>query len=48
MTLSIAEGQKCPRCWHFETDIGANAEHPEICGRCVTNVAGAGEERKFV
>ncbi|TCL06468.1 isoleucine--tRNA ligase [Sodalis ligni] len=48
IALANAEGRKCPRCWHFETDIGADPEHPEICGRCVTNVAGAGEERKFV
>jgi len=33
-----AEGQKCERCWHWETDIGANAEHPTICGRCVQAV----------
>jgi isoleucyl-tRNA synthetase len=30
-----ADGQKCERCWHWETDIGQNAEHPTICGRCV-------------
>jgi isoleucyl-tRNA synthetase len=33
-----ANGQKCERCWHFETDIGQNAEHPTICGRCVQAV----------
>ncbi|HXI73693.1 MAG TPA: isoleucine--tRNA ligase [Verrucomicrobiae bacterium] len=33
-----AEGQKCERCWHWETDIGQNAEHPTICGRCVEAV----------
>ncbi|CAM6828397.1 isoleucine--tRNA ligase [Morganella morganii] len=42
-----AEGSKCPRCWHYATDIGQDSEHPELCGRCVTNVAGNGEERKF-
>lgn len=42
-----AEGTKCPRCWHYATDIGQDSEHPELCGRCVTNVAGNGEERKF-
>ena len=31
-------GQKCERCWHWETDIGQNAEHPTICGRCVEAV----------
>jgi isoleucyl-tRNA synthetase len=33
-----ADGQKCERCWHWETDIGQNAEHPTICGRCVKAV----------
>ncbi len=35
---SKADGQKCERCWHWETDIGQNAEHPTICGRCVEAV----------
>ncbi|MBW5407979.1 isoleucine--tRNA ligase [Morganella morganii] len=42
-----AAGSKCPRCWHYATDIGQDSEYPELCGRCVTNVAGNGEERKF-
>ena len=33
-----AEGQKCERCWHWETDLGQNAAHPTICGRCVEAV----------
>jgi isoleucyl-tRNA synthetase len=45
--LAKAEGDKCPRCWHYTTDVGQNAEHSDICGRCVTNIAGDGEERKF-
>jgi isoleucyl-tRNA synthetase len=36
---------KCARCWHRRADVGANAEHPQLCARCVTNVAGAGESR---
>ncbi|MFU9137240.1 isoleucine--tRNA ligase [Erwinia tasmaniensis] len=47
IALHKAEGEKCQRCWHYTTDIGQNAAWPEICGRCVTNVAGDGEERKF-
>ena len=31
-------GQKCERCWHWETDIGKSAEHPTLCGRCVEAV----------
>jgi len=36
--VSKADGQKCERCWHWETDIGKNPEHPTICGRCVEAV----------
>ena len=37
---------KCPRCWHHRDDVGSNADHPELCGRCVTNAFGAGETRR--
>ncbi|MCE0825734.1 isoleucine--tRNA ligase [Buttiauxella sp. A2-C2_NF] len=47
VALRKADGEKCPRCWHYTTDVGLVAEHAEICGRCVTNVAGDGEKRKF-
>ena len=36
--IAPADGQKCERCWHWETDIGQNAEHPTICSRCVEAV----------
>ncbi|OOG24922.1 isoleucine--tRNA ligase [Thioalkalivibrio denitrificans] len=45
--ITRSEHPKCPRCWHHREDIGANVEHPELCGRCVENVAGAGEQRRF-
>lgn len=45
--LAKAPGEKCPRCWHYTTDVGLDATHPALCARCVTNVAGSGEERKF-
>jgi isoleucyl-tRNA synthetase len=38
---------KCERCWHYVADVGSNAEHPTICGRCVSNLFGAGETRSF-
>lgn len=47
IAFSTAAGEKCPRCWHYTTDIGQVAEHADICGRCVTNVAGDGEKRNF-
>jgi isoleucyl-tRNA synthetase len=36
---------KCPRCWHWREDVGVNAEHPELCGRCDANLHGGGEPR---
>jgi isoleucyl-tRNA synthetase len=41
--IEKAEGQKCERCWHWETDIGQNVEHPTICGRCVEAVKPSGK-----
>jgi isoleucyl-tRNA synthetase len=38
---------KCVRCWHRRPDVGSSAEHPELCGRCIDNVAGDGERRVF-
>ena len=38
---------KCVRCWQLRPDTGADAAHPGLCGRCVSNVAGAGETRQF-
>ena len=38
MVVEHADGQKCERCWHWETDVGSNPEHPTICGRCVEAV----------
>jgi len=38
---------KCARCWHHRADVGTNAEHPELCGRCAENVTGNGEIRRF-
>ncbi len=38
IVVAHAEGQKCERCWHWETDVGSNPEHPTICGRCVAAV----------
>ncbi|SDX42477.1 isoleucyl-tRNA synthetase [Allochromatium warmingii] len=42
-----SEQTKCVRCWHHRADVGINTAHPELCGRCAENVAGAGEVRRF-
>jgi len=43
LLISIAPSQhkKCERCWHWRADIGHDAEHPDICGRCVSNLTEA-------
>jgi isoleucyl-tRNA synthetase len=41
------EYAKCVRCWHRREDVGLHSEHPELCGRCVSNVAGSGEQRRY-
>jgi isoleucyl-tRNA synthetase len=38
---------KCDRCWHYRADVGADPEHPAICGRCVSNLFGEGEPRHY-
>jgi len=39
---------KCVRCWHRRPDVGSDARHPQLCARCVSNLEGPGEQRKFV
>jgi isoleucyl-tRNA synthetase len=46
--VTVSEHQKCVRCWHQRYDIGEHDDHPELCGRCVENVAGNGETRRYV
>ncbi len=38
---------KCERCWHWRADVGGDANHLALCGRCVANLFGAGEPRRF-
>ena len=44
---SASNGIKCERCWHYRDDIGVDPAHPTICGRCTSNLYGAGEVREF-
>ncbi|MDR9436086.1 MAG: isoleucine--tRNA ligase [Thiohalophilus sp.] len=45
VSVSASPHAKCVRCWHHREDVGSHADHPELCGRCVENVDGGGEER---
>jgi isoleucyl-tRNA synthetase len=37
---------KCERCWHYRDDVGHDPAHPTLCGRCTSNLYGAGEARR--
>jgi isoleucyl-tRNA synthetase len=43
--VTPSPANKCERCWHYRDDVDAHADHPGLCGRCVSNLAGAGEAR---
>ncbi|MGQ0443041.1 MAG: isoleucine--tRNA ligase [Methylophilaceae bacterium] len=45
--VGTSQHKKCDRCWHYRADVGSHADHPSICGRCVSNLFGTGEMRKY-
>lgn len=45
--VNASAAPKCDRCWHHSDDVGTITGHETICGRCVTNVEGEGETRRF-
>jgi isoleucyl-tRNA synthetase len=45
--VNASSHSKCVRCWHYRADVGMHHEHTELCGRCVSNVIGDGEQRLF-
>lgn len=34
ITINKADGQKCERCWTYNTTVGQCEEHPTLCKRC--------------
>jgi isoleucyl-tRNA synthetase len=45
VAVQVTAHAKCVRCWHYRAEVGRHAVHPELCGRCVVNIDGAGEQR---
>ncbi len=43
--VTPSAAKKCERCWHYRDDVDTHADHPGLCGRCVSNLHGAGEAR---
>ncbi|MDT0595834.1 isoleucine--tRNA ligase [Glaciecola petra] len=42
-----SENEKCTRCWHHKAEVSSDPKHPELCNRCIDNVDGQGEVRKY-
>jgi len=42
-----SRAMKCERCWHWRSDVGQDPARPGLCGRCVSNLFGSGEPRRF-
>ncbi|MBC7666690.1 MAG: class I tRNA ligase family protein, partial [Caulobacter sp.] len=47
VSVTPSTSPKCERCWHWRPDVGADAAHPTICGRCTANLFGTGEVRSI-
>jgi len=47
VSAEVSDAAKCVRCWHRRDDVGSHPEHAELCSRCVENVAGRGETRRW-
>ncbi len=45
--VTASSHAKCARCWHWRADVGADAQHPALCARCVANLFGSGEVRVY-
>ncbi|MGB3451007.1 MAG: isoleucine--tRNA ligase [Giesbergeria sp.] len=45
ISVTASSDAKCERCWHYRSDVGHDAAHPTLCGRCTSNLYGAGEHR---
>jgi len=47
LSINKSTAPKCVRCWQHHDDIGINTEHPELCPRCIENISGSGETRRY-
>ena len=47
VAVASSQANKCIRCWHFIDDVGTSDQHPQICGRCIENISGDGEQRLY-
>ncbi len=45
--VAASTDPKCERCWNLDSSVDDNSKYPKMCGRCVLNVEGMGEERQY-
>jgi isoleucyl-tRNA synthetase len=46
-SVEVSKHAKCERCWHYRADVGADPAHADLCARCVSNLYGKGEVRRY-
>jgi isoleucyl-tRNA synthetase len=34
VAVSRSDGDKCPRCWMWTSDVGSAEDYPDVCARC--------------
>ena len=44
---NVSKHGKCVRCWHYVESVGQDPHDPELCERCIENVNGGGEMRRY-
>ena len=47
ITVKPTQAPKCVRCWQRRPEVGTHALHPQLCARCITNIEGGGERRRY-
>jgi isoleucyl-tRNA synthetase len=47
VAATVSSALKCVRCWHRRDDVGTHPAHPELCDRCIGNIEGPGEDRRW-
>ena len=47
VAVSASDYSKCERCWHHRADVGKISDYPSLCQRCLENIDGAGESRRY-
>lgn len=47
ISVSESKDKKCERCWQYVPSVGQNSKYPTLCCRCVGNLFGQPETRKF-